>query len=246
MIQELVEVIVDFLYDSQTDLRRCCLVGKAWLPVARFHLFAYFALASGGECRRLAHMQDYAPHLLDLITHLAIGLSSQDVDASWAYSFLEKITFTRLRRLSILTLPPADSLPVLQNIIAQPQVSHVTVKPTDDNRLMFSLFRYRTAGLKTLEVRSRHYEEAMGMGMGAPPLANRFPVECLRLETISKKLDDPAVSPFDMQDLKHLEICDYIASESFEGILQQLGSLSSLDIATYFSASSSAFLNEVL
>ena len=37
---ELLDHIVDFLHDSQTPLRSCCLVSKSWVPRARTHLFA--------------------------------------------------------------------------------------------------------------------------------------------------------------------------------------------------------------
>ena len=36
---ELVDNIVDLLYDSRTTLKSCCLVSKLWIPRARKHLF---------------------------------------------------------------------------------------------------------------------------------------------------------------------------------------------------------------
>ena len=37
---ELLDHIVDFLHDSRTPLRNCCLVSKSWIPRTRRHLFA--------------------------------------------------------------------------------------------------------------------------------------------------------------------------------------------------------------
>jgi len=37
---EILDYIVDFLHDSQTELRNCCLVSKSWVPRTRRHLFA--------------------------------------------------------------------------------------------------------------------------------------------------------------------------------------------------------------
>ncbi|KAJ7115411.1 hypothetical protein C8R44DRAFT_709797, partial [Mycena epipterygia] len=37
---ELTDYIIDFLWESQPDLRACCLVCREWLPSSRRHLFA--------------------------------------------------------------------------------------------------------------------------------------------------------------------------------------------------------------
>ena len=37
---ELLDHIVDLLYDCETALRNCCLVSKQWIPRSRRHLFA--------------------------------------------------------------------------------------------------------------------------------------------------------------------------------------------------------------
>ena len=37
---ELLDCIVDFLHDSKTALRNCCLVSKQWIPRTRRHLFS--------------------------------------------------------------------------------------------------------------------------------------------------------------------------------------------------------------
>ena len=40
---ELLDRIVDFLYDSRSALKSCCLVSKSWIPRTRVHLFASVA-----------------------------------------------------------------------------------------------------------------------------------------------------------------------------------------------------------
>jgi len=37
---ELLDHIIDLLYDSQTALGNCCLVSKSWIPSTRSHIFA--------------------------------------------------------------------------------------------------------------------------------------------------------------------------------------------------------------
>ena len=51
---EILDRIVDFLYDRRTPLRNCCLVSKSWIPRTRTHLFAEvdFQTANGLESWR--------------------------------------------------------------------------------------------------------------------------------------------------------------------------------------------------
>jgi len=37
---EIQDRILDFLYDSNSDLKTCALVCRAWVPASRYHLFS--------------------------------------------------------------------------------------------------------------------------------------------------------------------------------------------------------------
>jgi len=47
--QEILEYIVDLIYDKPETLKRCCLVSKSWVPRTRKHLFASIRFRSAGD-----------------------------------------------------------------------------------------------------------------------------------------------------------------------------------------------------
>ncbi|KAJ7213941.1 hypothetical protein GGX14DRAFT_617872 [Mycena pura] len=232
-IQELVDLTVDFLHDSVADLKRCSLVSRSWVPSARFHLFSYFAFGDELECQRLVVMLEEAPHLLKLMTHLAIAFHPR-LD-TLAYGVLSKIPFAHLKRLTIYTLPWKAPMLVLQNLVALPNITHIVVMQTRDPKLLFSLFLHRTASLETLEIRSREYatqrEDVEDVQIQAH--AQRLQIDRLRVANMpTARLHDPSLSPFDLSALKRLVVTEYQELCSFRGILTTLGpSLSHLEIA---------------
>jgi hypothetical protein len=38
--RELIDYIIDYLYDQPSTLKNCCLVSKAWVPPSRSHIFS--------------------------------------------------------------------------------------------------------------------------------------------------------------------------------------------------------------
>ena len=50
---EMLDVVVDHLYDQPTTLRACCLVSKSWVPRSRIHLFAHVEFNASGPSIRL-------------------------------------------------------------------------------------------------------------------------------------------------------------------------------------------------
>ncbi|KAF7299801.1 Sulfite oxidase mitochondrial [Mycena chlorophos] len=256
MIQEVIELVVDFLHDSQPSLKSCALVGKAWLPASQFHLFSYFALDGPESSARRVALERNAPHLLELVAHLAISLrklrsrrlgeqSAVDASIKDGYAALERLArplagpesgrpgigLLRLRKLSVLTLPPlARQFGILETLVALPQLAHIVVRPTEDSQLMFLLFRRRTADLGMLEVRYRGYdgEHWRGPGVrdttkGSNSAEGRFAVKGLRVERLAQKLDDPT-SPFDTSGLQSLELWDTysLSTATIESVVVQI------------------------
>ncbi|KAF9050535.1 hypothetical protein BJ165DRAFT_1458567 [Panaeolus papilionaceus] len=83
--QELVDNIVDHLYDDRQSLSNCTLISHAWLPASRHHFFSKISLkapslnTSGGpvilpqeKCRRLHALLVESPHLIPNIRELEI------------------------------------------------------------------------------------------------------------------------------------------------------------------------------
>ncbi|KAJ7911083.1 hypothetical protein B0H13DRAFT_1876110 [Mycena leptocephala] len=77
-VQELVDLTIDFLYDSRVDLKRCALVNQSWLPAAQYHLFSYYVLQNEPDCQRLFNILQASSRIRRLITHLALALDPWD------------------------------------------------------------------------------------------------------------------------------------------------------------------------
>lgn len=110
--QELVDHIIDHLYDDPPTLRTCAAVCSQWLPPSRVHLFSKVHLDLGpqdGSCERLLVVFDAAPQLVPCVKELRIVADcsqSQDLEDAIPDStaiFLPILlkTFTHVRRLEL-------------------------------------------------------------------------------------------------------------------------------------------------
>ncbi|KAJ7133605.1 hypothetical protein C8R44DRAFT_870975 [Mycena epipterygia] len=240
-VQELIDLVIDFLHDSLADLKRCSLVSRSWLSTSQYHLFSYCSLESESGCLRLVAMLEESPHLLKLITHLAVAIRSEFYPDPKAYGALSNIHFTHLKQLTIYTLPSTTALPLLQSLVALSSVSHISVMQTRDPSVLLSLFLLRTANLRTLEIGPRQYsgEHLYGPDRFQVPSIRtshqRFQVECLQISNARgefvEKLADPSSSPINMGALQRIAATSDWA-QSFRTMLPKFGSsLSHLELS---------------
>ncbi|KIY68471.1 hypothetical protein CYLTODRAFT_351306 [Cylindrobasidium torrendii FP15055 ss-10] len=110
--QELVDHIIDHLYDDLPTLRTCAAVCSQWLPPSRVHLFSKVQLDLGpqdGSCERLLIILDAAPQLVPCVKELRIvadcsqSQDSEDAIPDSTAIFLPILlkTFTHVRRLEL-------------------------------------------------------------------------------------------------------------------------------------------------
>ncbi|EAU90929.1 hypothetical protein CC1G_02316 [Coprinopsis cinerea okayama7 len=80
--QELVDHVIDHLYNDYETLRACSRVAQAWLPTSRYHLFAKVCLQAwtghgvtqfpSGRCKELLSVIESAPEIAGYIRELEI------------------------------------------------------------------------------------------------------------------------------------------------------------------------------
>ncbi|KAF6744892.1 hypothetical protein DFP72DRAFT_974579 [Ephemerocybe angulata] len=80
--QELVDHIIDQLYDDRPSLKSCSRVCRTWLPASRFHLFAKVSLKAASLhgpasfpsacCKRLLSIIDQTPEIASCIRELEV------------------------------------------------------------------------------------------------------------------------------------------------------------------------------
>ncbi|KAJ6504714.1 hypothetical protein C8R47DRAFT_155874 [Mycena vitilis] len=232
-IQELVDLTIDFLHDSPEDLKRSSLVNRSWLPAARHHLFSYFPFESAQDCQRLATMLTEAPDLLGLVTHLVIAPTSRN--AHLAYDLLARcaeLHFTRLKHLTIYTLPPPAMMALLHSMIALPSVTHLSVLQTEDPSFLVSFLSRRTSSLGTLEIGPRCYRVEEGQECAAKRVHSQtFRLDCLRLPSVIV-FDLPGDLPIDITALRRLVIAECAELDAFEAVVPLFRpSLTELEIA---------------
>ncbi|KAF7364010.1 hypothetical protein MSAN_01059700 [Mycena sanguinolenta] len=100
-VQELLECCLQFLRDSQSDLKSCALVCRAWVYAAQTQLFSHLDIFNSMVDQHLRILQlseiSQSPHILALVIRLDINLHYLKSE-----SFLASIAqFTRLRRVRI-------------------------------------------------------------------------------------------------------------------------------------------------
>ncbi|RXW19786.1 hypothetical protein EST38_g6074 [Candolleomyces aberdarensis] len=80
--QELVDHVIDQLYDDAPSLKSCARVCRAWLPASRFHLFAKVSLKAASMhgpasfpsacCKRLLSAIEHTPEIASCIRELEV------------------------------------------------------------------------------------------------------------------------------------------------------------------------------
>ncbi|KAJ7701382.1 hypothetical protein B0H17DRAFT_1045225 [Mycena rosella] len=231
-VQELVDLTIDFLHDSLDDLRRCSLISRSWLPASQYHLFSNFALQSELEFHRFVAMLEELPHVLVLITHLALAIPRTTDEL--VYGGLVNIHFPNLRQLTIYTFPSEGGLPLLQRLVSIPSITHIWALQTRDPRWLFSIFYLRTANLRTLAISSRYFGPdpswlSSQQEFPHPPPGEHFQIDCLCISSATKDLADlihnPSTSPFDLTVLKRLVLWEeFTRTRPFGDNLQKIGS----------------------
>ncbi|KAJ6544195.1 hypothetical protein B0H19DRAFT_1076340 [Mycena capillaripes] len=236
-VQELVDLTIDFLYDSRADLKCCTLVNKSWLPSAQHHLFSYFAIQNESDCQRLSTIIRTSFRISQLITHLAIALNAWDNDA---YAALAKIQFTNLRKLSIYRFPSDSGLAAMQQLCSIPSITHISMLRHDDLVRQSSLFLRRTAPLGTLEISRRFHNDNYNKPMGPiPPSDTRCTIDCIdihdnnndRLRNTSQPQQlDSLLGVLDFSRLRRLVVYECGVARRFNDLLQHCTSISDLEI----------------
>jgi hypothetical protein len=133
---ELVEHIIDYLYNSPEDLRSCALVCKAWVAPCRFHLFhtiCFNYLLSLPPCRRLQSVIQRSPHVAFCVRELYFSPSRpiEDLERVELDTILPQIfrSFTRLRKLVLGPLSwdelTSNVKKLLEDILALPSLVHL-------------------------------------------------------------------------------------------------------------------------
>ncbi|KAJ7499684.1 hypothetical protein FB451DRAFT_42957 [Mycena latifolia] len=227
-IQELVDLTIDFLYDSRADLKRCALVCSSWRPSAQYHLFSYYVLQNEIDCKRLCGLLDASPRICHLITHLAIALCPKEIVA---YELMGKMEFTHLQKLSLYSLPPTPALDVMQRLFSLPSITHIFMLRQDDTRPL-SLFLRRTERLGTLELSPRGFVYSHiphdGEQQLEPSPATRCAVDCLHLD--DRRSLDLFAKVLDFSSLRRLIVRNCVEAESLNHLLQRCASVSDLEV----------------
>src|ERR1700709_1653450 len=65
--QELIEIVIDFLYDDQETLRKFSLTSRSCVPSCQKHLFAEITWTSNKDARRFDILAKSSPHLLPYV-----------------------------------------------------------------------------------------------------------------------------------------------------------------------------------
>ncbi|KAJ7171139.1 hypothetical protein C8R46DRAFT_1216735 [Mycena filopes] len=230
-VQELVDLTIDFLHGSTKDLKRCALVSHSWLPAARYHLFSYVSLQAGGPIpQHLLDMfsTDQYDHIRRVITHLAI----EGTPTRGGYDITSQMYSSHLKQLSIYTLPSPETFPILQDLLALPNLSHISILQTEDSKLLCSFFLKRTANLGTLRVSSRVYRGELG---GLAPITTDVPLFQLDCLHMSVFLERASVEVFNLAAVTRLIIDDCAELSSFAAIMQDFNSLTYFEITAHTS-----------
>lgn len=97
--QELVEYIIDILWDQHATLRSCSLVSQAWCPRCRYHLRRVVVLSDSDDEAKAALYRD--PSITSSVRHLTIRTLHQSQWLSWFPNILPIVEdmkhVTRLR-----------------------------------------------------------------------------------------------------------------------------------------------------
>ncbi|KAG6890451.1 hypothetical protein C0992_001645 [Termitomyces sp. T32_za158] len=176
--QELVDYIIDYLFDDTAALRNCSLVCHAWRPSSQLHLFSTLSLKATPRacpaelCRRLYHLLRSSPTLCLYIREVDILEGSQPLAGSpsviWATTdrtlphILRRLT--HLRRLDFgaqsatihwSRMSPATRRAV-RDILALPSLTHLRLafwvfqSPADLARLLARPSRLRALTLANI------------------------------------------------------------------------------------------------
>ncbi|KAI0091206.1 hypothetical protein BDY19DRAFT_689245 [Irpex rosettiformis] len=75
---ELRDCVIDFLQDSRPALQTCSLIGRAWLPRSRYHLFRSVQIEPGRRATAFRSLLDANPLLGNFVRNVEILGSGQD------------------------------------------------------------------------------------------------------------------------------------------------------------------------
>lgn len=97
---EIIDRIIDHLWDQISDLYQCALVCKAWLPCARYHAFSTILLNRRRQCERFERLLIFNPNICLLVKELGFSLMGPPFLPDWLPTISE--TLPHLSRLHIL------------------------------------------------------------------------------------------------------------------------------------------------
>lgn len=80
--QELVDEVIDHLWDDVTSLRACSLSCSTWLPTSRTHLFRQVDLRDAAACARFIKLLEASPVLVQYIRKLSVDAHHFSYDLS--------------------------------------------------------------------------------------------------------------------------------------------------------------------
>lgn len=100
--QELVEHIIDILWDHRSALKSCALVSRAWWPRSQYHLCRIVVLSSRDDTDREATFRD--PFVASLVRQLTIISESSTHWLKWFPKILHSVDrMPRVTRLRIIS-----------------------------------------------------------------------------------------------------------------------------------------------
>ncbi|KAJ7469705.1 hypothetical protein FB451DRAFT_1255329 [Mycena latifolia] len=212
--------IVDFLHDSNEDLKSCALVARAFTFLAQGHLFNRVELtrASGfladlfhpnndGSATRLREIMEEAPHLRPLVRQVYVMM---DLDI---LTQLEKMHLTHVKYLTLVNSQSVSipALGVARHLLALPSLSTLFIDSLfpDLAGLKF-LFERCTPTLRTLHLHYIGFSSASEVS--EPPVATavspRVPLTHLRLLQTSPAIAEWFLDPMCPFDFSHLQDVD--------------------------------------
>ncbi|KAJ7131932.1 hypothetical protein C8R46DRAFT_1235710 [Mycena filopes] len=172
LLPELRDAILDHLHDDRATLTQTALVCRSWVGISQSLLFFSITLCPPSS-RTLIRSLSY-PHLARLVRSLTIHFSTPTLKSA-------PVTLLHLPRLLALRIsgtPPADAIPFVQAVAANPNLQKITLFSTILNAsFLDTIFRGRSLDVCTLVLRlaaslhprdrildPAYYDEQQGLG----------------------------------------------------------------------------------
>ncbi|KAJ6473431.1 hypothetical protein C8R47DRAFT_1145488 [Mycena vitilis] len=229
LVPELLDHCISFLRWSPSHLKSCALVSHLWVHGAQALLFREIFIRSRDSWLRLQVTFQSSPHLIRHIQSLTVSpIDFSDDALSATFNF----AFANLRELFAYAIPPPSIL-LLQELVSQPNLTHITLHfGAAITRDFFSLWERCTRSLRHLELflapgSSPHYRSPTNRSLPSIPLESLRVITYDPVGDVGDWLSDP-LGPFDLSNLRVLSISN--ENESWRDLPPTFRSITALEI----------------